>query len=128
MSTLTVDNLKGKTTAKTVTVTVGASVTQSLEQGILKAWIVNANSIAGTVGDSLNKSSFTDESTAGSMTITLTSPMNTPTDYCVSYSCVSAYPFRGSAVTASTYQLLTVDSGGNFANGSANGMVSGDLA
>ena len=33
MSEIKVDTLTGKTTAKTVTVTVGATATQSLEQG-----------------------------------------------------------------------------------------------
>lgn len=36
MSEIKVDTLKGKTTAKTVTVTVGATATQSLEQGLAK--------------------------------------------------------------------------------------------
>lgn len=37
-SILKVDELQGIATAKTVTVTVGASVTQSLEQGLAKSW------------------------------------------------------------------------------------------
>jgi len=65
MSTLTVDNLKGKTAAKTVTVTVGATATQPLENGLIKAWVsiddtnppIKRNS--GT-GDSLNISSIGD--------------------------------------------------------------------
>ena len=65
MSTVIVDNLTGKTTAKTVTVTVGATATQSLEVGLIKAWV----SIDDTnpppkrhsgVGDSLNISSIGD--------------------------------------------------------------------
>jgi len=38
MSEIKVDNLTGKTTAKTVTVTVGATATQSLHDAIIKAW------------------------------------------------------------------------------------------
>ena len=65
MSEIKVDNLKGKTTAKTVTVTVGATATQSLENGLIKAWVsiddtnppIKRNS--GT-GDSLNISSIGD--------------------------------------------------------------------
>ena len=127
MSEIKTDKLTGVGTAKTVTVTVGASATQSLEQGILKAWTVKASSSAGTVGDSLNNSSFSDDST-GITTQTLTNPMNTATDYCVSFGTISNYPYRGKGVTASTYTLQTVNASGNLADGSANGMVSGDLA
>ena len=38
MSEIKVDTLTGKTTANDITVTVGASATQSLEQGLAKAW------------------------------------------------------------------------------------------
>ena len=76
MTEIKVDTLTGKTTAKTVTVTTGASATQSLEQGLLKAWTVSASAFASSVGDSFNNSSFTDESSAGQTTITLT---NLPT-------------------------------------------------
>ena len=65
MSTVTVDNLKGKTTAKTVTVTVGATATQSLENGLVKAWVSIDDTNPPTkrnsgVGDSLNISSIGD--------------------------------------------------------------------
>lgn len=66
MSTVTVDNLKGKTTAKTVTVTVGAvapAATQSLEQGLAKS-LLNYNQITDTVIDSLNNSSVSDDAAA----------------------------------------------------------------
>lgn len=67
MSTVTVDNLTGKTTAKTVTVTVGATATQSLEQGLAKAWIhFDAHGDAAVSGtpitrDSLNNSTLGDD-------------------------------------------------------------------
>ena len=38
MSEIKTDKLTGVSTAKTVTVTVGATATQSLEQGLGKAW------------------------------------------------------------------------------------------
>lgn len=65
MSTITVDALKGKTTAKTVTTTVGASATQSLQDGLLKVWISIDDTDPPTkrnsgVGDSLNVSSIGD--------------------------------------------------------------------
>jgi hypothetical protein len=59
MSEIKVDTLTGKTTAKTVTVTVGATATQSLEQGLAKAW-ADVSSVT-SVGDSLNVSSLTDD-------------------------------------------------------------------
>ena len=58
-SILKVDNLTGNTTAKTVTVTVGATATQSLEQGLTKAFINNDGDT--TIADSLNISSMTDD-------------------------------------------------------------------
>tara|TARA_R100001126_G_C4782597_1_gene127847 strand:- start:73 stop:501 length:429 start_codon:yes stop_codon:yes gene_type:complete len=59
-SILKVDTLTGNTTAKTVTVTVGASATQSLETGLVKAWI-NANTGSSpATNDSFNFSSITD--------------------------------------------------------------------
>ena len=63
MSEIKVDTLTGKTTAKTVTVTVGASATQSLEQGLVKAWVTYTD-VSWTIGDSLNCSSATDVATA----------------------------------------------------------------
>ena len=62
-SILKVDDLRGNTTANDITVTVGASATQSLETGLVKAWI-NANTgSAPATNDSLNFSSITDNAT-----------------------------------------------------------------
>ena len=58
-SILKVDELQGIAAAKTVTVTVGASATQSLEQGLTKAFINNDGDT--TIADSLNISSMTDD-------------------------------------------------------------------
>jgi hypothetical protein len=61
MSTILVDNLTGKTSAGDITVTSeGGAATQSLQQGLAKAW-VNFNG-TGTIAarDSLNLSSLTD--------------------------------------------------------------------
>ena len=60
MSEIKVDTLTGKTTANDITVTVGASATAKLEQGLAKAWM-NINS-TGTVAirDSFNISSIID--------------------------------------------------------------------
>ena len=64
MSEIKVDTLTGKTTANDITVTVGATATQSLEQGLVKAWINFDGAATGAVGDydrdSFNCSVITD--------------------------------------------------------------------
>ena len=60
MSEIKVDTLTGKTTANDITVTVGASATQSLEQGLAKAWHRYQTSASNLILDSLNISSLTD--------------------------------------------------------------------
>ncbi len=66
MSEIKVDALTGKTTANDITVTVGATVTQSLEKGLSKCWVnfdgtVDSDpaTLAG-VAESLNVSSLFD--------------------------------------------------------------------
>ena len=105
----------------------GGTVDFDARQGILKAWAVSASSSAGTIGDSFNFSSFSDDN-SGRTTITLTNPMNTATDWCVTQGTIANYPYHGYAKTASTFGLETVNSSGNFADGNSNGMCSGDLA
>ena len=67
MSEIKIDNLTGKTTAKTVNVTVGTTATMSLEQGLAKAFgsfAQNAYPDTGytnnQAGDTFNFSSITD--------------------------------------------------------------------
>ena len=128
MSTIIADNLTGKTSAGSVTVTSeGGAATQSLQQGVLKAWTALASSLNGTVGDSLNNSSFSDDGT-GQTTITMTNPMINTTDFCVSQAATYLYPYQGKGESTTTYALDTVNSTGTFSDGTSNGMVSGDLA
>ena len=63
MSTVIADNLTGKTTANDVTVTVGATATASLQQGLAKAWgnLDGTGTIA--IRDSFNISSADDNGT-----------------------------------------------------------------
>ena len=73
MSTILVDNLTGKTSAGSITVTSeGGAATQSLQQGLAKAW-VNFDG-TGTIAarDSLNLSSLNDDGT-GLYTVTVSS-------------------------------------------------------
>lgn len=60
MSTLEVDNLKGVTSANDVKVTVGASVTQKLHDGIAKAYVATDGEATPALRISLNHSSLTD--------------------------------------------------------------------
>jgi hypothetical protein len=75
MSEIKVDTLTGKTTANDITVTVGATATMSLEQGLAKAW-VNFDG-TGTIAsrDSLNVSGLVDNGT-GDYSITISSAMS----------------------------------------------------
>ena len=63
MSTILVDNLTGKTSAGSITVTSeGGAATQSLQQGLAKVWAVT--DLTGTLSDSFNVSSADDDGTA----------------------------------------------------------------
>ena len=64
MSEIKVDTLTGKTTANDITVTVGATATMSLEQGLAKVWTkFNGTDATITTTDSFNESSLTDTGT-----------------------------------------------------------------
>ena len=86
MSTLRVDNLKGKTTANTMTVLAGhatdSTTTTNLEQGLAKAWIsFNGTGTIATY-DTFNTTSLTDVST-GKYSFDFTNDMNN-NDYAIS--------------------------------------------
>ena len=129
MSEIKVDTLTGKTTAKTVTVTVGATATQSLEQGSLKCW-VHANN-AATIEDSLNTSSSVDDGT-GQYTYNLTNAFTS-----VSYSnvCGNIDITSASAVfgivwtyTASQWRTRWYSTGGIYTDVDNAYSLAGDLA
>jgi len=128
MSEIITNKLTGKTAAGNVTITSeGGSATMQLQQGVLKAWTALASSLNGSSGDSLNNSSFSDDGT-GKTTITMTNPMTNTTDFCVSQAATYNYAYQGKGESTTTYALDTVDYQGSFADGTSNGMVSGDLA
>ena len=86
MSTILVDNLTGKTSAGSITVTSeGGAATQSLQQGLAKAW-ASANQAA--LQDSLNVSSTTDNQ-SGDTTFTYSNAMVND-DYAIFGSAVGA--------------------------------------
>jgi hypothetical protein len=62
-SILKVDDLRGNTSAGNITITSeGGAATQSLQQGLAKAW-VNFNATTTSARDSFNVSSITDNGT-----------------------------------------------------------------
>ena len=65
MSEILVDNLTGKTSAGDITVTSeGGAATQSLQQGLAKAWFHFDQTGTPAIDDSLNVSSLDDDGTA----------------------------------------------------------------
>ena len=85
-SILKVDDLRGNTSAGDITITSeGGAATQSLQQGIVKAWVNFDFLNTPSVRDSLNHSSITDHGT-GLFTITRTNNMNND-DYSVAGMC-----------------------------------------
>ena len=81
-SILKVDEVQGKTSAGDITVTSeGGAATQSLQQGLAKAWLNHNN--AHTLLDSFNISSITDGGTGITNAVTFTNAMNND-DYAIS--------------------------------------------
>ena len=86
MSTILVDNLTGKTSAGSITVTSeGGAATQSLQQGLAKHWVRFIGSGTAAILDSLSASSLTDNGT-GDYDINYTNSMNNNT-YAVPAGC-----------------------------------------
>ncbi len=85
MSEIKVDSLTGKTTANDITVTVGASATAKLEQGLAKAWSgIDAHTSVSQF-DSFNITTITDTS-AGLQSHNLSNPFSDAT-FCCTGSC-----------------------------------------
>ena len=83
-SILKVDELQGITAAGDITVTSeGGAATQSLQQGLAKAWLHFDGSGTPSIDDSLNFSSITDVATARYIP-TLTNNMSVSNGYAVS--------------------------------------------
>ena len=75
-SILKVDEMQGVTSAGDITITgEGGSATQSLQQGLAKAWARFDATSSNSINDSLNISSIRDNA-SGQHGITLTSAMN----------------------------------------------------
>jgi len=80
MSEILVNKLTGKTAANDITVTVGATATMSMEQGLAKVWLNYAGS-GTTFNDSNGVSSATDNG-VGDYTYSFTSNMSN-TNYAI---------------------------------------------
>ena len=134
MSEIKVDTLTGKTTANDITVTVGATATQSLEQGLAKAWINYDGTSTGAVStwarDSLNLSVITDTGN-GNHTVGFSSNMSnanyTPQITSVDVTCAGVE--QASDMTTSSIKIRTHnDSGTPLDRDYTGAVVFGDLA
>ena len=128
MSEIITNKLTGKTSAGDVDITSeGGSATMQLQQGVAKAWLAFANDSSQSItGDTFNISSYSDAGT-GTSTITVTNAMGNAL-YPVQNTATGSYPYHGKALTASTFQLRTVDHNGNSSDGAKNATIHGDLA
>jgi len=126
MSEIKVDNLTGKTTANDITVTVGATATASLEQGLAKVWS-RFNGTAATTTDSFNQASFVDAGT-GIYQINMSNPYTGNVG--AHTTCSGAYhAINRSTGTATQIELGTYNSSHSSVDESRCSIIShGDLA
>ena len=142
MSEIKVDTLTGKTTANDITVTVGATATQSLEQGLIKSFVYlnGTGTPAVRNSKSFNISSVTD-SNLGNYSSTLTNNHDSA-DYGVSGSNCGDFSTTNrasvticatgstTANTSSTYRYASYSaSASNYLDTTHIGVITyGDLA
>ena len=109
MSEIKVDSLTGKTSAGNITVTSeGGAVTMQLQQGLNKTWMLLDPTTTSTIKNSLNVTSYTDNS-IGNMT------MNIANDYSNDDFTVSGSLGNNNNSASSS---LTMIRGYNWATGS----------
>ena len=141
MSEIKVDTLTGKTTANDITVTVGASATQSLEQGLAKAHLLfdqrgSHIGTANTAGSSSLNISSTSDDAAGNYSLVFTNNMSND-----EYTPVCSAHYNGLVGNkdnprfSGPYTILTTGysasvavSNGSTQDGIAQTVVHGDLA
>ena len=136
MSEIKVDTLTGKTTANDITVTVGATATQSLEQGLAKAWFnANCNATTYVNRDSFNISSIL-EATGGDFRESYTSNMdNTNYSVTTSYDLHNIYGGSNGGLQAEEFLTASADyrawygtAGNSRDTDICCGQIMGDLA
>ena len=124
-SELKVDKFTGVTTASSIDVTTG-SVTTNLQDGMTSAWFSQMDQSGQAVdGDTLNFSSYSDPGT-GRSEVTVTNIM-AATNCCVIGSS-QTYDFGHYQVSTSVFRYAVVNSSGTYTDGTAPGLVLGDLA
>ena len=131
-SKILVDELAGKTTANDITVTVGASATMSLEQGLAKCWVNLTGTGTIATNDSFNVASLTDVS-AGRYDVNYTNNMNNAlyaTQVCSDANTTNDAFNRtasGSTTTAKAF-LMHFESNSSADTATMIGTINGDLA
>ena len=133
MSSILVDNLTGKTTAGSVTVTSEqGGATMQLQQGLAKCWADYTTAATFVLNDSLNVSSLGDEG-AGDCTININNDMNSA-NYSVTSNVLGGLSggtrlFQNAAKTAGTYRQLSTSAGNTAGDiGNSYATIHGDLA
>ena len=132
-SILKVDDLRGNTAAGDITITSeGGSATQSLQQGLAKAWVQLDGSGTIAIKDDLNISSATDSGT-GYYTFSITNAFS-DSDYCFAASgnnSGSSRSFVHGTITDSSTIFLQAkrgDTGAFLDKTQMFGAMHGDLA
>jgi hypothetical protein len=127
-SILKVDELQGIVSAGDITVTSeGGAATQSLQQGLAKAWLLG-NSDASLTSASFNIASGTDNGT-GDYTYTLTSALSTnlfSASGSINSSADKNLTVNDAATTS--YSVESHQQNGSNSDGGNRSMIMGDLA
>jgi hypothetical protein len=129
MSEIKVDTLTGKTTAKTVTVGVGATATQSLEQGLAKSWVNWDGTGTVAIRDSINVSSIDDNGT-GQYDVNF-SNLFSIAGYCPTTAGSGGSGFSGVydfTFQTTAYVNIRYYAGGYYDGNTCNTAIHGDLA
>ena len=128
MSEIKVDTLTGKTTANDITVTVGATATAKLEQGLGKSWNHYNQSSETAVKDSFNVSSVTDDSTAQWIT-NFSNNMSNAFYTVTATSEKEVVDFHDVDLETGRYELISRNDAGSSGDADQNcSQVMGDLA
>ena len=124
MSTIIADNLTGKTSAGSITVTSeGGAATQSLQQGLAKCWVNWVGNGTVSISDSLNTSSMTDRG-VGKYTANINNAMsnavysrspsgvkndaNEDSNFLCAIGCTSVLPATSSCPLTTAYDGLSL--------------------
>ena len=128
-SILKVDSMQGVTSAGDITITSeGGSATMQLQQGLCKAWAF-VNGADGSLRDSFNYSSVTDNAGSGDFSYGFTNDMNNA-NFSIAAMANSSSNFgvtRGANLTTG-HDINVFNTSDNGTNTACSFMVQGDLA